>query len=185
MLGSYEAYPTACQNKQASQQAIPTAVKGWRRDSILNCAVQFSHSVVSDSLEPHRMQRMRLPVYHQLPWFTQTHVHWVIESKHLNLRHPLFLTSIFPSIRVFSNESPLHIQVTKVLEFQPQHQSFQWIFRTDFLLDGLVGSLRSPRDSQESSQTPQSKSINSLALSFLYILNLTSILDYWKNHSLD
>ena len=49
-----------------------------------------------------------------------------------------------------------------------QHQSLQWIFWTDFLSDGLVGSLCSPRDSQESSPTPQFKSINSSALSFFY-----------------
>ena len=52
-------------------------------------------------------------------------------------------------------------------------------------LGGLVGSPCSPRDSQESSWTPQFKSINSLALSFLHSLTLTSIHDYWKNHSLD
>ena len=44
--------------------------------------------------------------------------------------------------------------VAKVLQFQLQHQSFQWIFRTDFLWDGLVGSPFCPRDSQESSPTP-------------------------------
>ena len=54
------------------------------------------------------------------------------------------------------------------LEFQLQHQSFQWIFRTDFVYDGLVGSPCSPTDSQESSPTPQFKSINSSALSYLY-----------------
>ena len=59
-------------------------------------------------------------------------------------------------------------QVTKVLELQLEHQSFQWIFRTDLLQDGLVGSPCSPRNSQESSPTPQFKSINSLVLSFLY-----------------
>ena len=57
----------------------------------------------------------------------------VIPSNHLILcRLLLLLPSIFPSIRVFSNESVLHM-VAKVLEFQFQHQSFQWIFRTDFL----------------------------------------------------
>ena len=76
-------------------------------------------------------------------------------------------------------------QVARVLEFQLQHQSFQWIFRTDFLYDGLVGSPCSPRDSQESSPAPQFESINSLALSFLYSPTLTSIHDYWKNHSFD
>ena len=76
-------------------------------------------------------------------------------------------------------------EVAKVLEFQLQHQSFQWTPRIDFLLDGLVGSPCSPRDSQESSPIPQFKSINSLALSSLYSPTLTSIHDYWKNHSLD
>ena len=52
-------------------------------------------------------------------------------------------------------------------------------------LDGLVGSPCSPRDSQESSPTPQFKSINSSVLSFLYDPTLTSIHDYWKNHSFD
>ena len=75
-------------------------------------------------------------------------------------------------------------QVAKLLEFEVQHWSFQWIFRTDFLCDGLVGSPCSARDSQESSPT-QFKSINSSALSFLHSLTLTSIHDYWKNHSLD
>ena len=76
-------------------------------------------------------------------------------------------------------------QVAKVLEFQLQHQCFQWTPRTDLLQDGLVGSPCSPRDSQESSPTPQFKSINSLALSFLYSPTLTSIHNHWKNHSLD
>ena len=67
--------------------------------------------------------------------------------------------------RFFKWVSSLH-QVVKELEFQLQHQSFQWTSRTDLLLDGLVGSPRSPRDSQESSPTPQLKSINSSVLSF-------------------
>ena len=54
-----------------------------------------------------------------------------------------------------------------------------------FLLDWLVWSPCSPRDSQESSPTPQFKSINSLVLSFLYSPTLTTIHDYWKNHSFD
>jgi len=106
----------------------------------------------------------------------------VIPSNHLILCHPLLLLpSILLSIRVFSNESVFLHQVAKVLELQ--HQSIQWIFRTDNLYDGLAGSPCSPRDSQESSPTPQFKSINSSALSFLYSPTLTSICDYWKNHS--
>ena len=76
-------------------------------------------------------------------------------------------------------------QVARILEFQLQHQSFQWIFRTDFLSDGLVGSPCSSRDSQEASPTPQFKSISSLVLSFLYSPTLTFIHEYWKNHSFD
>ena len=82
--------------------------------------------------------------------------------------------------------------MAKVLEFQPQHQSFQRTFRTYFLSDGLVGSPCCPRDSQESSPAPQFKNINSLALSLLWQFcgthhngpTLISIHDYWKNHSL-
>ena len=65
------------------------------------------------------------------------------------------------------------------------NQSFQWIFRSDFLEDGLAGSPCSPRDSQGSSPTPQFKSISSSTLSFLYSPNLTSIHNYWKNRSFD
>ena len=61
------------------------------------------------------------------------------------------------------------------LAFQLQHQSFQWTPRTDFLQDGLVGHPCSPRDSQESSPTPQFRSMNSSVLSFLYSPTLTSI----------
>ena len=57
----------------------------------------------------------------------------VMPSNHLILCRPLLLLpSIFPSIRVFPMTSSSH-QVAKVLEFQLQHQSFQWIFRTDLL----------------------------------------------------
>ena len=75
-----------------------------------------------------------LPVHHQLPEPTQTHVHHISEGIQLSHpRHPfLLLPVIFPNIQVFSNESSLR-QVAKVLELQLQHQSFQWIFRTDFL----------------------------------------------------
>ena len=127
-----------------------------------------------------------LPVHHQLPEFTQTHVHWVGDA--IQPSHPLSSPSP-PTFNLpqhqglFQWVSSLN-QVAKVLELQLQHQSFQWIFRTDFLWDGLVGSPGSPRDSQESSLTPQFKSINSSALSFLYSPTLTSIHDYWKNLAL-
>ena len=85
---------------------------------------------------------------------------------------------------LFQWVNSLH-EVAKVLEFQLQHQSFQWTPRTDLLQDGLVGSPCRPRDSQESSPTPQFRSTNSLALSFLHSPTLTSIHDHWKNLSLD
>ena len=127
------------------------------------------------------------PVHQQLPEFTQTHVHWVsdaIQPSHLLLSPspPAFHLSHHQGLFKWVRSSH---QVTKVLEFQLQHQSFQWVFRTDFLQDGLAGSLCSPRDSQESSPTPQFKSVISLVLSFLYGPTLTSIHDYWKSHSFD
>ena len=76
-------------------------------------------------------------------------------------------------------------QVAKVLKFQLQHQSFQWIIKSDCLSDGLIGSPCSSKDSKESSLTPQFKIINSSVLSFLYTPILTPIHDYWKNHSFD
>ena len=74
--------------------------------------------------------------------------------------------------------------MAKVLRFQLQHQSFQWMFRTYFLQYGLVGSPCSRRDSQGSSPIPQFKSISSLLLTFPYSPTLTSIHDYWKNIAL-
>ena len=110
----------------------------------------------------------------------------VMPSSHLILCHPLFLLpSIPPSIRVFSNESTLHMR-------WPNYWSFSFSIipskrnpRADLLQNGLVGSPCSPRDSQESSPTPQFKSINSSMLSFLHSPTLTSIRDHRKNHSLD
>ena len=126
-------------------------------------------------------------VHWQLLEFTQIHVHCVSDA--IQPSHPLS----FPSPPAFNPSqhqglfkwgSSLH-QIAKVLEFQLQHQSFQWIFRTDFLSDGLVGSPCSPRDSQEPSPIPQFKIINSSALSFLYSPTLTSIHEHWKNQSFD
>ena len=108
----------------------------------------------------------------------------VMPSNHLILCCPLLLlTSIFPSIRVFSNESVLHIRWPKYCSFRfsisPSNEYSGLIsFRIDWL-DLLA------RDSQESSPTPQFKSINSLALSFLYSPSFTSIHDHWKNHGFD
>ena len=118
-----------------------------------------------------------LPVHHQLPEFTQTHVHWVGDA--IQPSHPLSSPSPpapnpsqHQSLFQWVNSSH---EVAKVLEFQLQQQSFQRTPRTDLLWNGLVGSPCSPRDSQESSPTPQFKSISSSALSFLHSPALTKM----------
>ena len=79
------------------------------------CSVQFSRSVVSDSLRPHGLQHTGLPFYHQLLELAQTHVHRVGDA--IQPSPPLLCpsppASIFPSIRFFSNESVLHIRGPK------------------------------------------------------------------------
>ena len=88
-----------------------------------------------------------LPVHHQLPDFTQTHVHWVGYA--IQPSYPLLIPSL-PIFNLSQHQgrfkwgSSSH-QVAKVLEFQLQHQSFHQIFRADCLWDGLVGSACSPR----------------------------------------
>ena len=121
-----------------------------------------------------------LPVHHQLPEFTQTHVQQVGDaSSHLILCRPLLLLpTVPPSIRVFSNESTLLMRWPKYWSFSFSIIPSQRTPRTDLLLNGLVGYLCSPRDSQESSPTPQFKSINSSALSLLHSPTLTSKHDY-------
>ena len=104
-----------------------------------------------------------LPVHHQLLEFTQAHVHHVTDA--IQPSHPVIPFSSHLQSFTASGSFPMTLwslhQVAKVLEFQLQHHSFQWIFKTDFLSDWLVGSPCSPRDSQESSPTAQFKSINS------------------------
>ena len=155
----------------------------WDTDS-----VQFSSvaQLCPPLCDPMNCNMPGIPVHHQLLEFTQTHVHWIGDA--IQPSHPL--SSPFPPALNLSQHQGLFkwvsssYQVAKILEFQIQHQSFQWTPRTDFLQNGLVVSPCSPKDSQESSPTPQFKSINS-AVSSLYSLTLTSLHDHWKNHSLD
>ena len=106
-------------------------------------------------------------------------------SNHLILCRPLLLPpSIFPNIRIFSSESFLLIRWPKYWNFSfsisPSNEYSGLIsFRVDWL------DLYSPKDSQESSPTPQFKSISSSALNFLYSPTLTSIYDCLKNRSFD
>ena len=95
----------------------------------------FSRSVMSDSLRPMDCSTSGLPVHRQLPELAQTHVHRV--SDVIQPSHPLSSPSppafsLSQHQGLFQWVSSSH-QVAKLLEFQLQHQSFQWIFMTDFL----------------------------------------------------
>ena len=143
---------------------------------------------MSDSLWPSvDCSMLAFPVLHLLPEFTQTHVCWI--SGAIQASHPLSSPSpaafnLSQHQCLFQWVSSSH-QMVKILELQLQHQSFQWIFRTNFLYDWLIWSPYSPRDSQESFPTPQFKTINSSVLSFPYGPTFASIHDYWKNSSFD
>ena len=98
------------------------------------CHYQFSsvESVVSNSFDPMNRSTPALPVHHQLPETTQTHVHWVSDG--IQPFHPLLSPSP-PALNLSQHQglckwvSSSH-QVPKVLEFQLQHPSFQWTPRT-------------------------------------------------------
>ena len=148
--------------------------------------VQFSYSVVSDSLWPHESQHTRPP------WPSPTPGVYPNSCPSSRWCHPAISSSVIPfsscpqslpALGSFPMSQHLH-EVAEVLEFQLQHQSFKRTPRADLLQNGLVGSPCSPRDSQESSPT-HFKSINSSELSFLHSPTLASIHDHWKNHSLD
>ena len=150
-------------------------------------SVQFSHSVVFDSLRPHGLQHAWPPCLSPTPGVYSNSCpssQWCQPT--ISTCHSLLLLpSIFPSIRVFSSESVRRIR-------WPKYWSFSFSISPSNECSGLISFridkldlLASPRDSQESSPTPQFKSIDSTPLSFLYRPTLTSIHDYWKNHSLD
>ena len=144
---------------------------------------QSSRSVVSDSLRPHESQHAMPPCPSPTPGVYPNSCplsRWY---------HPAISSSVIP----FSS----CLQSLPALGSFPMNQLFAWSGqsigvsastwtpRTDLLQNGLVGSPCSPMDSQESSPTPQFKSINSSILSLLHSPTLTSIHDHWKNHTLD
>ena len=160
--------------------------QSWLHNVPLIWLVQYSCSVVSNSLWPQGLQHSRPACPPPLQELAQTPVHWIGDA--IQISHPLSSTS--PAFNLSQNQglfewvSSSH-QMAKVLEFQLQHRFFQWIFRNDLFQDWLVWSPCSPRDSQEFFPTPQFKNANSLVLSFLYSPILISIHDFWKNHSFD
>ena len=148
-------------------------------------SVQFSSVAQScpTLCDPMNRSTPGLPVHHQLPEFTQTHVHRVcdvIQPSHpqSSPSPPAPNPSQHQSLFQWVNSSH---EVAKVLEFQLQHHCLQRNPRADLLQKGPVGSPCSPRDTQESPPTPQFKSINSSALSLLHSPTLTSIHDHRKN----
>ena len=120
-------------------------------------SVQFCCSVMFDSLRPHGLQHNRLPCPSPTP---RACSHSCPLSR---LCHPTISSSVVPFSSCFqyfpaSGSFPMSEffdQVAKILELRLQHQSFQWIFRTDFIYVWLIGSPCSQRDSQESSPTSQ------------------------------
>ena len=141
--------------------------------------VSSVQSVVFNSLWPHGLQHARLPCPSPTPGAYSNSCplskccHSSISSSVVPLSSHLQSFQASGLCQWVSSSN----QEAKVLEFQLQHQSFQWTPRTDLLYDGLVGSPCSPRDSRESSPTPQFKSTNSSVLIFLYSPTLTSILE--------
>ena len=127
----------------------------------------FSHSVLSNFFQPHRLQHTRLPCPSPSPRACSN------SCPLSQWSYPTISASSLPTFNLSQHQglfkwvSSSH-QVTKVLELQLQHQSFQWIFRSDFLYHWLVEFPCSPRDSQESSPTPQFNSISSSAFSKLF-----------------
>ena len=147
--------------------------------SVFPTSVQSSHSVVSNSLWPHELQHTRPPCPSHTPGVhsdSRPSSQWC---------HPAISSSVVP----FSSFP----QSLPASESFPMNQLFTWGGQStgvsalaSFPPKKSQGwSPCSPRDSQESSPTPQFKSINSSALSLLHRPNLTSIHDHWKNYSLD
>ena len=144
-------------------------------------SVQFSHSVLSDSLRPHELQHTRLPCPSLSPG---AHSNSCPSSRWC---HPTISPSVtpfsscphsFPASGSFPMSRPNYWSF--ILSISPSNEySGLTSFRTDwFDLLAVQGIL-------ESSPTPRSKSINSSVLSFRYSPTLTSIHDYWKRHSFD
>ena len=136
-------------------------------------SVQFSRSVMSDSWTAACQASLSITNIRSL--LKLMPIQSVMPSNNLILCCPLLLLpSIFPSIRVFSNELVLCIRWAKCWSFSFKTSVLPMNIQ-DFLQDVLVGSPCCPRDSQESSPTPQVKSINSSALSFLHSSTLHSL----------
>ena len=132
-------------------QPLTTSPQGYYcgllANLFLSSSVQFSQSVMSRSLQPHGLQHARLPCFLSRSLLKLMSIELVMPSNHLILCHPLFLRSIFPSIRVFSNESVLRIRWPQYWSFslRPSNEYSGLIFFTMDWLDLLTvqGTLKS------------------------------------------
>ena len=148
---------------------------------------QFSNSVMSDSLWPCELQHTTSPCPSATP---RAYSNSCPSSEWC---HPTISSSVVPfSSHLQSFPASGSFQMSQLLASGGQSigvsasaSVLPMKIQNWFPLGWTVGSPCCPRDSQESSPTPQFKSFNSLALSFLHSPTLTSIHDHWKNHSLD
>ena len=147
-------------------------------------SVQFSRSVVSDSLQPHGLQHSRPPCPSPTPgvYSNLMSIESVMPSNHLILRHPLLLPSIFPSIRIFSSESVLRMRWLKYWSFNfsislsNEHPGLI-SFRMDWLdLLAVQGTLKSLLQYHSSKASIPWHSA-------FFIVQFSH--DHWKNHSFD
>ena len=138
----------------------------------------FSCQVVSDC-DPMNCSLPGFPVIHCLPEFAQAHVHWVSDA--IQPSYPLRPLLLLPSIFLTLGSFPVSWLFTsggEVLELQLQHQSFQWIFRVDLGLTGLISLLSKGLLKSLLQHHSLKASILWCSLSLLYASTLTSIHDY-------
>ena len=157
------------------KKAVKTWLKlFWSLADLLSqfSSVQFS-SVTQSCLtlcNPMDCSTPGLPIYHQLPEFTQTHVHWVSMPSN----HPSSVIPLSSCLQSFPASGSFHTS-----QFFASGDQCTVVSASASIL------LMNIQDSQESSPTPQFKSINSSAFSLLYSPTVTPIHDYWKNNSFD
>ena len=156
-----------------------TTLTNWRIKSMWSSqSVQFSHSVVSTLFDPMDCSTPGFPVHHQFPEFTQTHVHWVGDA--IQPSHPL--SSPSPSAFNHSQHQGFFKWVSFCIRW-PKYYSFSFSISPSNEYSGLISFRMDWMDLFAVQGTL--KSINYSVLSFLYSSMLTSIHDYWKNHTLD
>ena len=149
------------------------------------CFSSISPSVTSNSLRPHGLQHARLPCSSPTPGACSN------SCPSSQWGHPTILSSVVPfSSCLHSFPASGSFPTSWFFASGGQVLSFSFSISLSNEYSGLISfrmvwSPCSPRDSQESSPTPQFKNINSSTLSFLYGPTLTSIHDHWKNHSFD